>query len=205
MERLLDELPSPPRTALDVGCGHGRFAALLQARHPTAEITGVDGSAELLAAARARTDLAGPCRFVQLDVDEDPGGLPEGPFDLVTLIAVLHHVPGEARRQALLRELAARVAPGGVLALAFWRRIGDDAKRRVDWSVVGIDEAELEPGDRLLRFEVDDPERLRFSHFADDAELERTADCTGLPLLARYDADGPSGEANAYFLWRRPS
>ncbi len=205
MERLLDELPGPPRTALDVGCGHGRFLALLKERHPDAEVTGVDGSAELLEAARARTDLPGPCRFLQIDFDEDASALPEGPFDLVTLIAVLHHVPGEPRRQALLRELATRVAPGGVLALAFWRRIGDDAKRRVDWSVVGLDEADLEPGDRLLRFEADDPERLRFSHFADDAELARTAVCTCLPLLARYDADGPSGEANAYFLWQRPA
>lgn len=205
MERLLDELPAAPQRALDVGCGHGRFVAMLLERHPETEVTGVDGSAELLAAAEARTDLPRPCHWIQADLEEDAAALPAGPFDLVTLIAVLHHVPGEARRRALLRQLAARVAPGGVFALAFWRRIGDDAKRRVDWSAVDIDEADLEPGDRLLRFDVDDPERLRFSHFPDDAELERTAGCTGLPLRARYDADGPHGEANAYFLWQRPA
>ncbi|MGH6660161.1 MAG: class I SAM-dependent methyltransferase, partial [Rhodospirillales bacterium] len=49
--RLLELPRSAPVTVLDVGCGDGRFAAFLKARHPNAAIIGVDGSAVGVAAA----------------------------------------------------------------------------------------------------------------------------------------------------------
>ncbi len=200
MQRLLRELPRPPRQVLDVGCGHGRFAALLAEQQPDAEYTGVDASPELLALATSRADGPRVRRLVRLDVQETPDALPPGPFDLVTLIAVLHHVPGEDRRLALLRTLAGRVAPGGTLALAFWRRIGDEEKRRVPFEEVGIDGADTEDGDRLTSF-GEGKGRLRYGHFPDDAELDRMEEAPGLPLRLRYLDDGPEGRANAYFLW----
>jgi hypothetical protein len=44
---------------------------------------------------------------------------------------------------------------------------------------------------------------FRFSHFADEAELERLARAVPLPLATRFDADGAGGSSNAYLLWRR--
>ena len=46
MEQLIETLPTAPRRVLDVGCGHGRFAAHLATRHPQAEYTGVYESAQ---------------------------------------------------------------------------------------------------------------------------------------------------------------
>jgi SAM-dependent methyltransferase len=204
MRRVLDALPAPPRSVLDVGCGHGRFAQLLRERGVATAYQGVDASAELLALARERGDLVPGASFARVDVIEDAAAIPSGPYELIGVFGVIHHVPGEPARVALLRALAERLAPGGTLAVAFWRTSADeDPARRVPWERAGIDARELEPGDRLLRFDVDE-RVVRFSHFADEAELTRLARALPLPLAQRFDADGAGGIANAYLLWRRP-
>jgi tRNA (uracil-5-)-methyltransferase TRM9 len=204
MRRVLGELPAPPRRVLDVGCGHGRFARLLRELGVEASYQGVDASAELLELARQRDDLVAGAQFAHLDVIENADALPAGPFDLIGVFGVIHHVPGEAARAALLRELAARLTAGGTLAVAFWRRSAEeDEKRRVPWERAGVDARELEPGDRLLRFDTD-ASVYRFSHFADEPELARLARSLALPLALRFDSDGAGGISNAYLLWRRP-
>ena len=134
MRRTLDELPAPPQRILDVGCGHGRFAALLQERGSCASYWGIDASAELVALARERSDLIPGAQFARVDVIEDAQAIPAGPFELIGAFAVIHHVPIEAQRAALLRALSARLAPGGTLAVAFWRTTADeDSAKRVPW------------------------------------------------------------------------
>ena len=203
MRRALDELPAPAERILDIGCGHGRFAALLRERCSRASYWGVDASAQLVALARARGDLIPGAQFSQVDVIESADAIPAGPFDLIGAFGVIHHVPSEAGRSALLRALAARLSPGGTLCVAFWRTTGDeDPIKRVPWASAEIDERELEAGDRLLRFDID-PRVFRFAHFADEAELARLASAPGLPLAMRFDSDGAGGIANAYLSWRR--
>ena len=139
-----------------------------------------------------------------VDVIENAATLPRGPFDLIGMFGVIHHVPGEAARSALLRALAERLAPSGTLAVAFWRTIADeDPAKRIAWQSACVDVRDLEPGDRLLRFDTD-PSVFRFAHFADEPELVRLAAATGFPLAQRFDSDGAGGIANAYLLWRRP-
>ena len=204
MERVLREVPRPIASVLDLGCGHGRFAAQLHGCGESPRYLGVDGSPALLKLAAARTDVPSGCRWLEVDLQDDPGALPRGPFDLIAIFGVLHHVPGEARRHALLGALGERVARGGSLALAFWRSQGDTAVRRRAWSEAGLRDEDVEPGDRLLSFD-DHPDLFRYAHFADDAELERLEPAPGLPLSLRFTADGAGNAANAYFLWRRPA
>lgn len=96
--------------ALDLACGEGLGAAQLLL-WGAASVLGVDNSAE--AVARARRTFAGlpGLSFVQADahafLDAGPG-----PFDLVTCVETVEHVPDPER---LLRRLRARLAPGGVL------------------------------------------------------------------------------------------
>ena len=123
----------------------------------------------------------------------------------MVLFGVLHHVPGRERRGALLDTLASRVMPGGSLVATRWR-FGDFSRfdsLRLDWSGVGVDRAELEPGDALLEFDGGDVPR--FCHHVDDAEADALAASLALPCVQRFRADGREGELNEYLVWRAPA
>ncbi|WP_294171654.1 bifunctional 2-polyprenyl-6-hydroxyphenol methylase/3-demethylubiquinol 3-O-methyltransferase UbiG [uncultured Sphingomonas sp.] len=101
--------PLAGRTALDVGCGAGLLCEPLT--RLGAEVTGVDAAPELIAAARAHAAGQG------LAIDYRACGVEEigGQFDLVTAMEVIEHV---ASPEGFLRDLATRLAPGGLLILS---------------------------------------------------------------------------------------
>jgi 2-polyprenyl-3-methyl-5-hydroxy-6-metoxy-1,4-benzoquinol methylase len=105
LEVVADAVPEGARV-LDVGCGAGLLLAWLAEQDLVAAGTGVDTSERAVAiAGRANSD-AGLSFVVRRP--EEPW--PDGPFDLVTAVDVLHHVPpGEQRR--FVRRLAASGAP----------------------------------------------------------------------------------------------
>jgi trans-aconitate 2-methyltransferase len=55
---LADVPPYQPRYVVDMGCGPGYTSALLRARFPHSEVTGLDASAAMVEAARARVPSA---------------------------------------------------------------------------------------------------------------------------------------------------
>lgn len=203
---LAAHLPTPPACTLDLGCGNGRLGAYLAERFgPDRTWVGLDASPELLARARARRDLPRRSRLLRAELGAPGLPVAAGAFDLVALVAVLHHVPGEAARAALLQRGAACVAPGGALAASFWRfgAAARIARRRLPFEDVGIDPADVEPGDALLPF-AGDASVPRYGHAFDRAEVERLARAPGLPLRARFDADGREGDLDAWLVWERP-
>lgn len=106
---LLARVRTPsPTTVVDLGCGAGTMTAALADRWPGARVTGIDSSAEMLAAARR---LPGRLEFVRGDVRD---WQPVGPVDVVISNAVLHWVPDHPD---LLGRWAGRLAPGGALAV----------------------------------------------------------------------------------------
>lgn len=106
---LLDRVGADaPRTVVDLGCGPGTLTAGLADRWPTAHVTGVDSSPEMIEAAR---EHAGPrVSFVLGDLDSWRA---EQPVDVVLSNAALQWVPGH---RALLPGLVGALAPGGWLA-----------------------------------------------------------------------------------------
>jgi SAM-dependent methyltransferase len=113
LERL-DHLGMPERRvrALDFGCGVGRIT--LPLADAFEEVTGIDIAPAMLRRARERAaDLAG-VRFV-LNERDDLDVLAGERFDLVYAGLVLQHLPTRDLALRYLSELAALVAPGGVL------------------------------------------------------------------------------------------
>jgi len=95
-------------TALDVGCGEGRFCRMLRARGIGA--IGIDPTTRLIEEAQRR-DLGGDYRIGRAEA------LPfaDGAFDLVVSYLSLIDIPDLARAIA---EMARVLAPGGVLLIA---------------------------------------------------------------------------------------
>lgn len=203
-------------SVLDVGCGNARFACFLHTAGFDFRYTGVDANPALLGAAHRQLPepLASSADLVLHDflASDRPGeALPDGPFELVVLMGVLHHVPGADWRIRLLQAAAGRLAPSGLLVLAAWQFEDDprEQRKRLEWGALGpvlgeaLDPGELEPGDVLLRFGEDPAAPPRFCHPVGDAEFERWPQTLGLALAADFRADGARANANRYAVLRR--
>lgn len=102
--------PLAGKAALDIGCGAGLVCEPLA--RLGAEVTGVDASAENIAAASQHAEGMGlDIRYMAGEV----GALDIGTFDLVTCVEVIEHVADKA---AFLKDVAARLAPDGLLVMS---------------------------------------------------------------------------------------
>lgn len=100
-----EELPLQASGA-DIGCGSGRWAAVVAPK--VGRLLCVDASADALAVARRNLAECGNVIFHQADVEELP--LAEGELDFAYSLGVLHHVPDTARAIA---NVARVLKPGG--------------------------------------------------------------------------------------------
>lgn len=113
-DTLLRLLPERSvRDLIDIGTGTGRMLELFGPR--VGQATGIDGSREMLAVARARLEQAGlrNCQVRQADMYQVP--LPDASFDLVVIHQVLHYAEDPAE---VLAEAARLLRPGGRLLVA---------------------------------------------------------------------------------------
>jgi trans-aconitate 2-methyltransferase len=107
---LVGRIPvTAPARVVDIGCGPGSLTRSLLDRWPAARITGVDSSADMIAAS-AEFAVPGQLDFVHADLRS---WQPDGPVDVVVGNAVLQWVPGHLD---YLDTLAGWLAPGGAVA-----------------------------------------------------------------------------------------
>ncbi|WP_369370713.1 class I SAM-dependent methyltransferase [Promicromonospora sp. Populi] len=101
---ILRRLPARRRRALDVGCGAGTLLGRLRGNFD--EVLGVDADAAMagVAAERFASDPSVTVRHARFEEVDDA-------FDLVTMIAMLHHMPLEPA----LRHASELLEPGGRL------------------------------------------------------------------------------------------
>lgn len=119
---LLARVPSdlPDGALVDLGCGEGAAGPALAARWPGRKLLGIDASPAMLERAAA-TGAYDRCQ-----IDDIARWQPRKPPALIFSNAVLHWLPDHAR---LLPDLAAMVAPGGVLALQVPRQFDAPSHR----------------------------------------------------------------------------
>lgn len=208
-ERLLPSASSDGLAVLDLGCGNGRLLPRLSAKlGPAISYLGIDLSVPLLARASSLHRLE-EATFVAADLMARPPAplAAGGRFDLIAAFGLLHHVAGRERRRELLREAARRLRPGGLLAVSFWQfgELERFERRFLPWSELPegsrVDESDLEPGDHLLAW--GEGGAARYCHYASPDEADALMGALDLEPVARFRADGSTGELNLYHLWRR--
>ncbi|MFI6546362.1 class I SAM-dependent methyltransferase [Streptomyces prunicolor] len=123
---LLRQLPRRFGRALDVGCGSGDLVRLLAARS-AGGVEGIDSDPQIIAQARELTPpgvsgvsgVSGvPAVFAVADAR---AGIPAGPYDVITCVAALHHLPFTGT----LTRFRDQLAPGGTLVVVGCAREAD--------------------------------------------------------------------------------
>jgi SAM-dependent methyltransferase len=87
---ILRSLPARRRTAVDVGCGTGVLAGKLAPHF--GHVTGIDPNGEMAAAASARLRDVPRSRVRHCSLAEFMVTAGDGSADLITMVAVLHHL-----------------------------------------------------------------------------------------------------------------
>lgn len=109
-------------SVLDLGCGNGRMADIFV--DSDIQYRGIDNSQELIKIATER--FAGSS-WAQFAVGDALSINYENEFDLVLLIAVLHHIPTRELRLKVLKNIYSALKPGGRLVISNWNL----------WQVIG--------------------------------------------------------------------
>lgn len=203
LTRILADV-QPGDHVLDLGCGHGRVAAMLPAR---CTYVGMDFSVAMLDVARTAAttrDTNVQTRFVIGDLlaDEWPAQI-NGPHDWIVLRAVLHHIPGAVNRLAIVRRAAALLASGGHLLIANWQFLDIARLRRriLPWVTIGLTATSVEPGDYLLDWQREGY-GIRYVHLVDEDETRTLAAAAGLHLDTMFRADGHNNNLTLYAVLR---
>lgn len=194
---------------VDVGCGNGRFAWLLEEWGIRAQYIGVDADPRLLALA---ADHARPLSTVETDFRQvdfttptwiTDARLERTTFDLVVCFAALHHVPSYRRRLQVMQDLASLLKASGTLISSHWQflRSVRFVRKQIAWHTIGLVEDDVELGDALLPWQQG-AYAVRYVHQTDEAEAQQLADDAALPLIYRFYADGKEGNLNLYTIWR---
>lgn len=216
---LLDLLPNPrpgrQLSVLDVGCGNGRFAHILDSKKKPFIYWGIDSGSSLLTLAGEHTHLLnhGKAHFSQVDLSEPAWSTPLSktvteietqtsvPFDFVLCTATLQHLPGYAMRLQAVREMAKLTRD--MIVLSGWQFLESERmqKKLLDWETVGLSADDVEPGDALLPWKQGGYS-VRYVHQIDKNEMAQLAKDAGLSIVNTFRADGREN-LNLYVICQR--
>ena len=142
-DTICSVIPPAPEGAVivEICCGEGLLCDALARRFPKVEIHALDGSQTMLALAKSRLEAAGVAHRVALiDIAETGWRTFDTPVHAFVSSLAVHHLDGPAKAR-LFKDLAAALAPGGVIVicdlvepkreagLALWKRQWDDGVR----------------------------------------------------------------------------
>lgn len=107
---LIAQIPTKPSMIVDLGCGPGHLTRHLRAQWPSAQILGIDSSAEMIdRAIRDNTDS-----FANYDVADADEFTASERTDLIVSNAMLHWLPDQF---AVLDRLLSQVSDGAAVAI----------------------------------------------------------------------------------------
>jgi SAM-dependent methyltransferase len=199
---------------LDIGCGNGILGRAWAQREFTGLYFGVDFSSGLIAEAKKNVQ---PCRdehkivFHQTDLNSDEwtSSLPDVEWNAIFCFAVLHHIPGGARRRLLCTQLRGLLAAGRDCFVSVWQPRNSPRliKRMQPWESVGIEPSNVDSGDVLMDWrghhaDSSQEQALRFVHIFSEDELTELAYASGFSVIDNFYSDGKEGNLGLYQHWR---
>lgn len=164
---------------LDLGCGNGRFGKWLST-HRRIDYTGTDNNQYLLDAAAKELPNG---RLIFHDITT-PWAIKDK-FDLIVLMAVLHHIPTKEARLKILLQAKKLLKPGGIMFLSFWEF--DKAKGK-----------KIGDNDYILSWKLGVTAE-RYCHLYAQEEIDKLLKPLKLKLLANFLAD----TSNRYLILRK--
>jgi len=206
---------------LDVGCGNGSVARYWLEKGKAKGLrngsyTGLDFSPPLLADAHLSStgvsDVSRSVQFFQADLSQPdwPAGLPKSKYSTITAFAVLHHIPGEARRLQLLRAIRSLLEPEGVFILSVWQFQNSwrFASRITPWEDAGLSAGEVDSGDYLIQWRpAGDPagraQAYRYVHIFTTRELQELSGRAGFHIVDSFPSDGEGNRLGLYQTWEK--
>lgn len=211
-ENLCDlELPTSLKV-LDLGCGDARFYKFLKHKFPAKRLayTGLDSSSELLQLA-SRTGANKLVQGVLPDLTKDSikDLQSRGPYNLVVIYAVMHHLFDYAERLKTLKLAYSLLESGGYLHVSFWQFGEYPRYQHKLYKDIGL-LSEYEQREVGMLHQDDyimDWHRggvaYRFCHWTKIAEIEKIEAEIAARRILDYRSDGKEGDQNWYFLWQK--
>jgi len=224
LQQLLDHIPpaqhnekisGEPISVLDVGCGNGRFAHILDSKKRPFVYWGIDNGATLLTLAGEHTQSLehGHAHFAQVDLSNASWSIPlcktvpqiepstRVPFDFVLCTATLQHLPSYEMRLQAVREMASLARE--TVVLSAWQFMESErlSARLIDWETVNLSAQDVDYGDALLPWKQG-VYSIRYVHQIDADEMARLTNDAGLSIVETFRADGREN-LNYYAVCRK--
>ncbi len=208
--KLLKSLPLNSRV-LELGCGNGELAYQLGLGDFTGTYVGLDNSESLISIARQRFEGDFSALFFHAELsisswDSDLRLISDQnlrpPYDVIFAFAVLHHIPGLATRQQLLRKIHSLLSPHGQFIHSEWQFLNSPRLRQriQPWEAIGLKSSDVALDDYLLDWRQGGY-GLRYVHHFSLAELSELASATGFEILETFQSDGEGGNLGLYQIW----
>lgn len=180
---LVDQYVTPGISVLDLGCGNGRLAELVNERK--ASYVGVDVSRQLIDIAKKRypnNDFR-VGSIMRIDA-------PDNCFDVVFLIASFHHIPSMRLRADALTEIARVTKSGGTIIMLNWNRHQwRYTPNRWKWNIKKLfGRSALDWNDVLVPWKDNTGKVMaeRYYHSFTKREMERLARVAQLTIMDQY-------------------
>lgn len=215
---------APALTVFDLACGNMRFEAFLHEALPHLNIDyyGADNSKEMAGTGSQKK------HFQDLDalgilIDRGPEAVTseiDAPIaDLVVSFGFMHHIPSHELRMQMLQVMLEKCRPGGFISVSFWQFLNSPslAKKAAvthaaalqdlshEWTLSPAEiNKELEQGGYFLGWQGI-AGAYRYCHNFTAAEITQLikAVSSQAKLIAQFDADGRTGNLNAYLILQK--
>jgi len=202
--RLLPSLLKA-QSILELGCGNGELARQLGDDGYAGRYVGLDFSPGLLDMIQKSPPTGLQASFYQADFSESSWGsaIQGQTFDAILAFAVLHHLPSDALRRQILRQVHSLLSPEGVFLFSNWQFLSSERLRQriQPWEQAGLSEAEVDAGDYLLDWRSGGT-GLRYVHYFQLAELTELAKETSFTVLETFHSDGENERLSLYQVWQ---